>query len=59
MVFDILTLKLAIGRLMMQVEEEQHLREDIISGSVKNWKPEIPTAERIDQKILDLTGDFR
>lgn len=57
--FDKITFRLAVGRLMMQVEEEQHLREDIISGSVKNWFPQVPTAEQIDKKILDLTGDLR
>ncbi len=57
--FDKITLRLAIGRLMIQVQEEQRLREDIISGTEHNWKPSIPTPAEIDQRILDLTGDLR
>ena len=58
--FDQITLKLAVGRLMMQVEEERRSRENAIKGRII-WlpKPEIPTAAEIDKRVLELTEDIR
>lgn len=44
-----------IGRLMMQVREEQKLREDIISGDDPTWRLIAPTEKEIDDKIEELT----
>lgn len=57
--FDKITYRLAVARLMTQIEEEKIAREEAISGTTNTRGPDVPTAYQIDQRILELTEDLR